>query len=325
MKKAFILLAAFLASGMLACTSVAESAKGSPASDHLTDGQVITLYENGVPGGPVSDYPEAVIIDTDKHANAINVQGPTLTVYLPENPNGRAMVVCPGGAFLSLSMDVEGSIPARRLNEEGITVFVLKYRLSPLVQDNGKTPTNIMETGLTLLQRLDQASKRYSEAHDGQNPNVTQICSQLPGWDKAFEDADAAIALVRRMAGSWGLDPEKIGIMGFSAGGITTVHQAMTHSQEGKPNFAAAIYGGWTNDISAPADACPLWMCSPVNDFFDPDESNDCYREWRKAKVPTELHTFWDANHGYGIGGTGKNVDNWMTLMIQFMKDVKYL
>lgn len=325
MKKTYLILAA-MATLSLACASVAEPVKGTSASDKLTDGMVINLYEDGVvPEGATTPYPEAVIVDGDGHSTAINVQNPTLTVFLPEKPNGKAMIVCPGGAFLGLSMDVEGDLPARRLNAEGITVFVLKYRLTPLVQDNGKTPVNVMEMGLTMLQRLDEAGKRWSAAHDGQEPNVTQICSQLPGWDSAFIDADAAIALVRKMAGKWNLDRNKIGIMGFSAGGITTVYQAMNHSAQGAPNFAGAIYGGWTSDVKAPEDACPLWMCSPVNDLFQPEESWDCYRAWRDSKVPTELHTFWDCQHGFGALTTGKNVDNWMTLMIQFMKDVKFL
>lgn len=211
------------------------------------------------------------------------------------------------------------------LTEEGITVFVLKYRLSPLVMDNGKTPDNVLEMGVTMLQRLDQIRKQWVEEHDGAEPNVTQICSQLPGWDNAFIDADAAITLIRKMSGRWNLNPDKIGIMGFSAGGITTVHQAMRHSEGGKPNFAAAIYGGWISDIAAPGDACPLFMCSPVNDAFQAEESWDCYHAWRAAKIPTELHTFWDAQHGYGIGNTEKNVGNWPALMIQFMRDVKFL
>lgn len=326
MKKTIVSILAVTAALALACSNVAEPVKGESAGDKLSDGMVINLYEEGVvPAGETSPYKEALIVDGDGHSTAINVQNPTLTVYLPEKPNGKVMLVCPGGAFLGLSMDVEGEKPARVLNAEGITVFVLKYRLSPLVQDNGKTPANIMEMGLTMLQRLDEAGKRWSAANGGQKPNVTQICSQLPGWDNAFIDADAAITLIRKMAGKWNLDRNKIGIMGFSAGGITTVHQAMNHSATGKPDFAGAIYGGWTSDVAAPEDACPLWMCSPVNDLFEADESNDCYRAWREAKVPTELHTFWEAQHGYGIGETGKNVDNWPTLMIQFMRDVNFL
>lgn len=310
----------------VACSKAEAPLPGQPVSDKLEDKMVINLYDGAAPGSENPKYAEATFGDAD-NPTTVNVSKPTLTVYLPENPNGTSMIVCPGGAFLGLGMKTEGENPARELNKQGITCFVLKYRLSPLAQDNGKAPGNVMEMGLTMLKRMEEALQRYKDTHNGAEPNVTQICSMFPEWDNAFVDADKAIELVRQHAGVWNLNPEKIGIMGFSAGGITSVHQAMTHSKLGKPNFAASFYGGWglTNDIKAPEDACPLWMCSPVNDLLAPDESYNPYLAWRDAKVPTELHTFWDCKHGFGVPHTGKGIDQCMDMLIQFMRDVEFL
>lgn len=96
MKRTNLILAT-LAALTLACSNVAEPVKGESVSDKLSDGMVINLYEEGVvPEGATTPYPEAVILDGDGHENAINVQQPTLTVYLPNKPNGASMVVCPG-------------------------------------------------------------------------------------------------------------------------------------------------------------------------------------------------------------------------------------
>lgn len=310
---------------VIALTALTVSACASKEKDAApTQNQVIHLYDGPAPGSEHPKYKEDAIGDGDAKT-LINVSDPTLTVYLPDKPNGTAMVVCPGGAFIGLAMENEGVRVAKWLNEKGITAFLLKYRLSPLAKADGTAPTNMMEMGLTMLKVLQDAGDRYSKKHNGAKPNVNQVCRELPNMEYSYSDADRAMVIVRKNAKKWNINSDKIGIMGFSAGGIITVHQAMVHSEESKPNFSAAIYGGWTNDVKAPSDAAPLWMCSPVNDLFSPEESYDCYRAWRDAKVPVELHTFWDCKHGFGSQHTGKNVDNWFPLMIQFMHDVKFL
>lgn len=323
MKKLFVFVMATLLMGT-SCSHAAEPVKGVAVPEQLTNGAEFNLYKGSAPGSENSKYQEVNFGEGDSFY-IININDPTLKVFLPEHPNGTSMIVCPGGAFLGLAMNTEGVAPAEVLVKHGITVFVLKYRPSQMVKDNGEAPSNMIEMVMTMKTRLEECAAKYSAEHDGQAPNVTQICSQLPHWDFAFADADRAITLVRQNSEKWGLNPDKIGIMGFSAGAITSVHQAMVHSETGKPNFVASIYGGWTKDIKAPKDACPLWLCSPVNDLLAPEESYDVYRAWRDAKVPTELHTFWDAVHGYGISRQGKGVDAWDKMLIQFMRDVNFL
>ncbi len=100
--------------------------------------------------------------------------------------------------------------------------------------------------------------------------------------------------------------------MGFSAGAITSMHQTLFNTPETQPNFTGIIYGGWTPDVKVPSGAGPVWLCSPVNDIFHADEPENVYHAWRKAK-------------GFGASKFNKNVDNWLSLMIDFMKDVKFL
>ena len=89
----------------------------------------------------------------------------------------------------------------------------------------------------------------------------------------AYADADRAMALVRLGAAKWGINPDKIGIMGFSAGSMTAMNQALHHSELTRPNFVGAIYTGVAEGFEVPADAAPLFMCSPVNDIFQPQET----------------------------------------------------
>lgn len=91
--------------------------------------------------------------------------------------------------------------------------------------------------------------------------------------------------LVRSHAHEWQFD--KVGIMGFSAGAVTTTYIMLNHDDSSRPDFAGVIYGGW--DVpQVPADACPLYMCSPVNDAFQPVETQNLFNAWREAKKPVE-------------------------------------
>jgi acetyl esterase/lipase len=144
------------------------------------------------PEGEFSPFPN----NPDKIVT--NVSQPSITVYLPkpEIANGTAVVVCPGGAFHLLSMTNEGSDVAKWLNEKGVAAFVLKYRLVP------STPESLSQ--LFTLLRTDQNK-------------VNEIIA--PVMPLALSDGLTAIGYVREHAKEFGVDPKKIGIMGFSAGG----------------------------------------------------------------------------------------------------------
>lgn len=313
-----ILLSIALLCGLAATTSGANPQGG------LTDGQVIKLYQEKAPGTEKWKHQEVTLSSTSNPIT-FNVVEPTMKVYLPEKPNGTAMIVCPGGGFCMLSIYTEGELAAQELAKQGITAFVLKYRTSPILTKEGKNPKDAQEFISIYLPLTEVCKQQFKDKHEGKEPTVTEWCSEVPYQEMAFADANQAIKIVRQNAAEWNLDADKIGIMGFSAGAITSMHQTLFNTPETQPNFTGIIYGGWTPDVKVPTGAGPIWLCSPVNDIFHVEEPENVYHAWREAKVPAELHTFWDCNHGFGASKFEKNVDNWMHLMIGFMKDVKFL
>jgi dienelactone hydrolase len=317
MMKKTLLLIAFLC-------GVFTMVRGDNRQGELTDGQVIRLYQGKAPGTEKWKHQEVTLVNTSNPIT-FNVVEPTMKVYLPEHPNGTAMVVCPGGGFCMLSIRTEGELVAQKLAKQGVTAFVLKYRTNPMLMKDGRAPKNVQEFIGTYLPITEVCKQQFKDKHNGQDPTVTEWCSEVPYQKMAFDDANQAMKLIRRNAGKWSLNADKIGIMGFSAGAIISMHQTLFNTPETQPNFTGIIYGGWTPDVKIPAGAGPVWLCSPVNDIFGVEEPENIYHAWRAAKLPTELHTFWDCNHGFGGSTFGKNVDNWMSLMIGFMKDVKFL
>ena len=292
---------------MKSCAGLGNAPKMEPT-------EVLNLYEGKAPGSEswtnVEDY-------TDETKEILfNISTPTLAVYLPDPSiaTGSAMVVCPGGGFYILSYVSEGIKVAEELCMRGIAAFVLKYRTHPIGDENADGKVD----GLDLTIKSSKVMGALSRE------SATGACLSMEYTHLAFQDADRAISMVRQHAAKWGINPDKIGIVGFSAGAITSMHQVLEHSEAGKPNFGGIIYGGWTHDVKAPADAAPVFLCAPVNDIFYPEESHDVYMAWREAKVPVELHYYSDSQHGFGAVPTGKSSDLWIDEMVRFMRDVQF-
>ena len=242
--------------------------------------EVLNLYEGKAPGSESWTNVEA---PTDESGDILfNISTPTLAVYLPDPSvaTGSAMVVCPGGGFYILSYVNEGTKVAEELCMRGIAAFVLKYHTHPIGDEN--VEGKVDGEDLTIKSNKVMGSLTRESA--------TAACLSMEYTHLAFQDADRAISMVRQHAAKWGVNPDKIGIVGFSAGAVTSMHQVLEHSEAGKPNFGGIIYGGWTHDVKAPADAVPVFLCAPVNDIFYPEESYDVYMAWREAKLPVELH-----------------------------------
>jgi acetyl esterase/lipase len=276
--------------------------------------EVLNLYEGKAPGTEswtnVEDY-------TDETKETLfNITTPTLAVYLPDPSiaTGSAMVVCPGGGFYILSYVSEGIKVAEELCMRGIAAFVLKYRTHPIGDENADGKVDGQDLTIKSSKVMGALSRESASA----------ACLSMEYSHLAFQDADRAVSMVRQNAAKWGINPDKIGIVGFSAGAVTSMHQVLEHSEAGKPNFGGIIYGGWTHDVKAPADAAPVFLCAPVNDIFYPEESQDVYMAWREAKVPVELHYYSDSQHGFGAVPTGKSSDLWIDEMVRFMRDVQF-
>lgn len=213
-----------------------------------------------------------------------NVTRPTLTPFLPEasKANGTAIVVCPGGGFRILAIDHEGYDVARWLNSLGVAAFVLKYRL--------------VQTG-----------------DAGEKDRATMEARRKTTVPLSVADGQQAIRLVRSHAAEWHIAPDRIGIMGFSAGGYVTAAVALQHTADSRPNFAAPIYPGVPEDVTVPADAGPLFLALADDDHTVPPVKNGVrlYTAWNQAHVPAELHIYSKGGHGFGMRRDGLPVSDW--------------
>ena len=226
-----------------------------------------------------------------------NVSHATLTPFLPEpgKANGAAVIVAPGGGFRILSMGNEGWEVARALNERGVAAFVLKYRLRPTAPDWAE-----FDKGNPLTAPSPGSSGANAPAP---SPVV------LP-----LEDATAAFKLVRARAKEWHIDPNRIGMMGFSAGAGTTM-AATLKSTENKPAFIAPIYGAQVA-VDVPADAPPMFVALAADDPLFGKNEYGLITAWKNAGRPVEFHLYQNGGHGFGLGNPGKTSTGWFP---QFM------
>jgi acetyl esterase/lipase len=259
----------------------------------------IPLWANGAPGA----------------LGTADEDVPTLTPYPAPAARavGTAVIVCPGGGYLHLSMEKEGSDVARWWNSLGVTAFVLKYRLGPKYH-------HPIELG----------------------------------------DAQRAIRTVRARASEWGVRPDRVGIMGFSAGGHLT-STAGTHFDSGKadatdaierqssrPDFLVlgypvvsftqnvhqgskrALLGdnpdpklveNLSNELQVTAQTPPTFLFHTSNDQTVPVENSVMfYLALHKAGVPAEMHIYENGPHGVGLAPTDEALSSWPARLADWMR-----
>jgi acetyl esterase/lipase len=220
-----------------------------------------------------------------------NVSQPTITVYRPSKfkANGTAVVVCPGGGYSVLALDLEGTEVCKWLNSIGVTGVLLKYRVPKRLGD---------------------------DKH------------MLP-----LEDAQRALGLVRFHAREWNIDPSRIGIIGFSAGGQLMAHlcndcekRAYAPMDEAdqvscRPDFGMGIYPGVivpTNqkklvqpELTVTSNTPPTFLVQAEDDSAPVENSIFYYLALKNAHVPAELHLYAKGGHGYGLRPSKNPVSNW--------------
>ena len=250
------------------------------------DPKVIPLYPGAAPGSENWTWQEEnVPVKPGEFARIRNVSRPTLTVYQPDpgKANGTAMIVCPGGGWRILAIEHEGYDVARWLNSQGVTVFILKYR--------------VMRTG-----------------DEGEKDKATAAARRTEAMKMGHADGLAAMRLVRSRASEWGVAPNRIGIMGFSAGGYVAAMVAMQYDPESRPDFAAPIYAFIPETISAPANAPPLFLVHADDDKLLPPikHSLRVYEAWKSVGVSAEMHIYAAGGHGFGMRKKNLPVDTWI-------------
>ena len=228
-----------------------------------------------------------------------NVVIPTLVPVRPVGEaNGTAVVVAPGGGFHALSITSEGFQVAERLAAEGTTTFVLKYRLVP----GGDDPV----------------AELSAKALAG-DPSVYDDMAAIAPL--AGADGEAAMRLVRARADEFGIDPNRVGFMGFSAGGNVAVRVAYSSDPAVRPNFTAAIYPTTRGIeiIGPPAGSGPMFLVVATDDELGlTGDSIRLYEQWREAKLPVELHAYARGGHGFGMRTQHLPSDTWIDRFIDW-------
>lgn len=273
--------------------------------------QVFPLWPGTPPGPPAKvegaerdlTKPDDKLIAGRTIIKLGHVSTPQIHVYLPDKTmaNGGAVLVFPGGGFSILAWDLEGTEVAEWLNSLGFAAIVVKYRVP--TREHGDT---LNELGTAPLKAVGPVM-----------------------------DAQRAMSLTRSKATEWSLDPQRIGIMGFSAGGETAGLTAILRDQRlypkldaadeqsCAPNFALPIYPGGFYDkatgglkpyLKITKDTPPMFFAMAQDDHVNSLNCTVLYTALTLAKVPAELHLFTSGGHGYGLRATDEPVTRWPEL-----------
>jgi acetyl esterase/lipase len=234
---------------------------------------------------------------------ARNVTDATLTPFLPDpaKANGTAVIVAPGGGFRTLSMQNEGWDVAKALADRGVAAFVLKYRLN-------QTPADMAGFERSMQQMFSATAQRP-------RPNPAAAANALA---PQIADADAAFALIRSRAAEWKVDPNRIGMIGFSAGAMLTMATTLS-SAKAKPAFIGDVYGPLAA-ASVPADAPPLFVAIAADDPFFANSGFGLIESWKAAKRPVEFHLYEQGGHGFGMYQKPTTSTGWFDAFAKWME-----
>jgi acetyl esterase/lipase len=236
-------------------------------------------------------------------AFARNVTVATLTPYLadPVKATGAAVIVAPGGGFRTLSMENEGSEVARALAAQGVSAFVLKYRLN-------QTPREMADFERSMREMFSGASARPPQL----SPEAAG-----PSLAPQIADARAAFALVRARGKEWHVDADRIGMVGFSAGAMLTMATALA-GEDAKPAFIGNIYGP-LGQVTVPADAPPLFIALAVDDPLFANSGFGLIDSWRAAKRSFEFHFYEQGGHGFGMYPKETTSTGWFDAFVRWI------
>jgi acetyl esterase/lipase len=262
----------------------------------------IPIWTKGIPDAELIKG-----IETDSNGIIRNVSNPTIKVFSPTKGNtGAAVVVFPGGGYTKVAVELEGSEICEWLASIGVTGILLKYRVP------------------------DSGPHYYKDCH----------CERDPIKPLALQDAQRALGMIRSQAKQWNIDPKKIGVMGFSAGGhlvadVSTNYRKRAYSlidemdkANCRPDFGIVFFPGHMTNHSSnayelnskiPVDSNtpPTFILQAGNDPIDPIENSLVYFiALQKAKVHTEYHVYAEGGHAFGLNRTILDNPNWNKLPI---------
>jgi acetyl esterase/lipase len=275
----------------------------------------IPIWPNAAPDAQPVPGPETVVTSSHlvagrHYAAILDVSRPTMTVYSPNGKNtGAAVVVLPGGGFASLAIDLEGTEVCDWLTSRGITCVLLKYRVP---------------------------SEPY-DRHCDCRPD------DLATSTRSLEDLQRTIGLVRLRAREWHIDPHKIGVLGFSAGGylaaeISTKYQRRLYApiddadkESARPDFAVLVYPGHlatdsgtlNPNVPVSSETPPTMLMQAENDDMDGvDQSLVYYAALQKVGAPVEMHLYAQGGHAFGLRRTPFPITDWPRLVETWLRTI---
>jgi len=288
------------------------------ASDAVAQApQEIRLWPGKAPGSENWLVPEATTTSPSGDRIITNVSDPTVTVFLPaaEGATGTAVVVAPGGALRLLGWDNEGVKVAQWLNSKGIAALVLKYRtlqtMPASARGRGAPPPGLGVAGAAPRKELEIRNGNANPEPD--DPALREVLHM------GIADAQQALRLARRNAAAWRIDPARIGIMGFSAGGGIAVGTSLAERSDASPDFLVSLYGPSLQDVNVPAHAPPLFIAVGSSHF---NVTNGClalFAAWKAAGKPAEIHVYDQVSAGFGMTKRGLPVDAWNDRLIEWL------
>ena len=229
-----------------------------------------------------------------------NISKPEISLYKAKGNSitDKAMIICPGGGLFFSAYEKEGVKLAKKLAQNGITAVILKYRTYP-------RKGSVIKWSQTLWDKPQMA--------------IDSAKIILPYSSK---DALSAIELIRNNASKYNINPNKIGLMGFSAGGAVTMEAAYTSVIKNQPNFIAPIYP-WMDIVDnqkVPLNKPPAFVsCANDDPLKLAAPSVQIYQDWILAGAEAELHMFSKGGHGYGMNKINAPVDRWSQLLIDWI------
>jgi len=254
--------------------------------------EVLPIWPGAAPGETTRSRGEMLPYKPEEMppvVRMVNITEPTITVYPAQHPNGTAVVIFPGGGFVKVVTNKEGSEPAGWLNDLGISAFVVSYR--------------------------------------------TKIEGEAASWKRPLQDAQRAVSLIRTQAKKWNIHPDRIGVMGFSAGGQIAArllnangnppekHLDEIDDVSSRPDFALLIYPWNLYDkksdslavgMTVPANCAPTFLVHTDDDHASSLASVLFYAGLKRQGIPAELHVYGNGGHGYGLRTVpGSQVSSW--------------
>ena len=227
----------------------------------------------------------------DLPASKSDTYKPSIQVFLPaaDKANGCAVILCPGGGMRALSWDSDVEQMATFLNERGIAAIGLKYHLNNLPFPQGMKMEPMVD--VTHLERFPQADA--NPLHYPAGDSILQL---------AADDAKAAIRLARKNAQAWHLDTQKIGYLGFSAGGGVAIAATIQASEPAeRPNFLCTNFGPSLMPVQVPNPAPPLLIMTRADHQNVAAGLVNLFLEWKKAGGNAEIHLYGDGTGPYTL------------------------